>query len=172
MKRYPLIAFALVFVGHAALLSLQAARTASLWSASGGGEYITGVKAYLSSGDWWLGLSYGLSAAFVTYAFLRLRTGQKSGVAGVAGGISMIGLLYFAGCFLLGCCGSPMLIVYLGLFGASFLGFTKPVVFAITVVSIGVAYIWMERRSKAERAACACEPGACDEGATSRSDDL
>lgn len=164
MKRYPLIAFALVFLGQATWLSLQAARTASLWGTPAGGPYAAGVKAYLSSGDWWLGLSYGLSAAFVTYAFLRLRAGQKAGAAGMAGGISLIGVLYFAGCFLLGCCGSPMLIVYLNLFGASFLGFTKPIVLALTVVSIAFGYIWMERRAKSACVACACETEPADEG--------
>jgi hypothetical protein len=158
----------LVFLGQALWLSLQAARTASLWGTPSGGAYAAGVRAYLSSGDWWLGLSYGLSAAFVTYAFIRLRAGQTAGAAGMAGGLSLIGVLYFAGCFLLGCCGSPMLIVYLSLFGASFLGFTKPLVFALTVASITLGYLWMERRAKAACAACACETGVCDEGATSR----
>jgi hypothetical protein len=167
VKRYPLIAFMLVFLGQAVWLSLQAARTASLWGTRAGGEYAAGVRAYLSSGDWWLGLSYGLSAAFVTYAFIRLRTGQQAGAAGMAGGISLIGVLYFAGCFLLGCCGSPMLIVYFSLFGASFLGFTKPLVFALTLASITLGYLWMERRAKTACAACACDTGACEEDATS-----
>ena len=82
----------------------------------------------------------------------------------MAGGISLIGVLYFAGCFLLGCCGSPMLIVYLNLFGASFLGFTKPIVLALTVVSITLGYLWMERRAKTACVACACETGPADEG--------
>ena len=162
MKRLPAIVFVTVLLGHAAALSWNAARTASLWAAPVAGGYGGGFNAYLRGGDWWLGLSYALSAAFVTYAFMRLRTGQKSGVAGVFGGMSLVGILYFVGCFLLGCCGSPMLIVYLNLFGASFLGFTKPLVFALTAVSIVLGYLWMEQRSKKGCVDCATQGGTCD----------
>ena len=37
------------------------------------------------------------------------------------GGITLSGFLAVAGCYLLGCCGSPMLAVYMSLFGVSFL---------------------------------------------------
>jgi hypothetical protein len=35
------------------------------------------------------------------------------------GGFSLTGFLVATGCFLVGCCGSPMLVVYLNLFGAA-----------------------------------------------------
>ena len=161
MKRLPLVAFIVVLLGHATLLSWKAYQTANLWGASAG--LAGGIRSYLASGDWWLGLSYALSAAFVTYAFLRLRSDRKAAGVGVAGGVTTVGVLYFAGCFLLGCCGSPMLVVYLSLFGSSFLGFTKPLVFVLTVISLGLAYLWMERRAKAGCVDCACETGLSDD---------
>jgi hypothetical protein len=161
MRRLPVVAFVTVLIVHATALSWNAARTASLWATPVAGSFTGGIDAYLRSGNWWLGLSYASSAAFVTYAFMRLRAGQKSGAVGMVGGMSLVGILYFAGCFLLGCCGSPMLIVYLNLFGASFLGFTKPLVLALTVVSIVLGYLWMERQSKKGCVDCATEGGTC-----------
>lgn len=169
MKRCPALAFGLALLGHVAVTSWTAAKTASLWGTPAGGAALAGLRVYIGSGNWILGVSYALSAAFVAYAFLRLRSGQKAaGAAGMAGGITVAGVLYFAGCFLLGCCGSPMLVVYLNLFGASFLGFTKPLVLGLTIVSLALGYLWMERRAKAGCVDCACEGGVCDEGTTAR----
>jgi len=64
------------------------------------------------------------------------------------GGVTLTGILYVGGCFLLGCCGSPMLTVYLSLFGSSFLGITKPLVATITTVSVVIGYFWIEKKSK------------------------
>ena len=83
-----------------------------------------------------LGISYALAGAFTIYAFLKfLNNRKKTGIAGMIGGLTLPGALYGGGCFLLGCCGSPMLAVYLGLFGSSFLGFTKPFILITTIRS-------------------------------------
>ena len=60
----------------------------------------------------------------------------------------LTGILYIGGCFLLGCCGSPMLAVYLSLFGSSFLGFTKPLVATITTVSVINNWTFLDRKEK------------------------
>lgn len=91
--------------------------------------------------------SYALAIGFSVYALLRFLESRRGGLAGLLGGITLTGVLCVAGCFLLGCCGSPMLAVYLTLFGSSFLGFTKPLTFALTIASVVVGYIWMERKS-------------------------
>ncbi len=96
-----------------------------------------------------MGLSYALAAAFTVYSFMRFSRGQRGGLSGAIGGITMTGVLYFGGCFLLGCCGSPMLAVYLSLFGSSYAGFTKPIVLVVTVVSIGLSWLWMQRKTGA-----------------------
>lgn len=51
-----------------------------------------------------------------------------------------------SGCFLLGCCGSPMLGVYLALFGAKALGAGKPLMAGITLLSTGCGYWCLSRR--------------------------
>lgn len=80
------------------------------------------------------------------------------------GGVTLSGVLAVAGCFLLGCCGSPMLAVYLSLFGAAFLPFAKPLVAGLTAASLVAGWWWMKRRERlvlAERAASETNP-ACD----------
>jgi len=50
------------------------------------------------------------------------------------------------GCFLIGCCGSPMLAVYLSLFGAKALGLGKPLMALVTLVSVSCGYWFLSRR--------------------------
>ena len=45
---------------------------------------------------------------------------------GAFGGVSLVTLLAAAGCFLIGCCGSPMLAIYVSLFGSKAAGIGKP----------------------------------------------
>ena len=53
------------------------------------------------------------------------------------GGITLVGVLMAGGCFLIGCCGSPMLAVYVSLFGSRALGVGKPLTALVTLVSVG-----------------------------------
>jgi len=116
-------------------------------------------KLYLETGGYWLSYSYALSAAFAAYASMRFISAKKeakgSGLEGglAAGSITFAGALAIGGCFLVGCCGSPMLAVWLSLFGAAFFPFAKPLVAAVTTVTILAAWFWMKRRS-----------GACNKG--------
>ncbi len=139
---YPSIAFVAVFLLHGAYLLWSASRWVSLDDASP-------LSRYIVQQDYFMGLSYGLAAAFTIYSFLRFTGGQRGSLTGAIGGLTITGLLYFGGCFLLGCCGSPMLAVYLSLFGTSYAGFTKPIVLAVTIVSIGLSWLWMERKTRA-----------------------
>lgn len=61
-----------------------------------------------------------------------------------------------AGCFLIGCCGSPMLPIYIGLFGAKALQLGKPLMALISVVSVGCAYWCISRRSNADNGTDKC----------------
>ncbi len=144
MKRtlYPALAFVLIILLHGAYSLWDAARWVSIDSASL-------FSRYLEQQDYFMGLSYGLAAAFTVYSFMRFSAGQRGGLGGAIGGLTMTGILYFAGCFLLGCCGSPMLAVYLSLFGSSYVGFTKPIVLVVTIVSIGLSWLWLERKTRA-----------------------
>lgn len=105
------------------------------------------LQQYLATQDYWLGLSYGMSLAFAVVTFRRYRDERRCADRNLAlGGATFSGLLAVAGCYLLGCCGSPMLAVYLSLFGAAFLSVVKPLVAALTGVSLLATWWWTTRR--------------------------
>lgn len=138
---YPAAAFIAVVLLHGSYIIWDAAKWASI-----GNDSL--LSRYLNDQDYFMGLSYGLAAAFTVYSFIRFTSGQQGGLSGAIGGLTMSGILYFGGCFLLGCCGSPMLAVYLSLFGSSYAGFTKPLVLVITMLSIGLSWLWMQRKTR------------------------
>jgi len=104
------------------------------------------LPRYIEAGSFWLGYSYALSVAFAAVA-LRRYLGNRSCGAGrfAVGGLTFTGLLSVAGCYLVGCCGSPMLVVWLNLLGARFLPFAKPLMAGVTTLSILAAWVWMVR---------------------------
>jgi hypothetical protein len=63
-----------------------------------------------------------------------------------AGGVTLVGALMAGGCFVIGCCGSPMLAVYVSLFGAKALGLGKPLMALVTLISISCSYWCLSRR--------------------------
>lgn len=142
---YPALAFAAVFTLHAVYSIRKTMLISRQWVQL---EKVNPFRSYLTQQDYLLGLSYAVASAFTIYAVLRFSRGGKRGLAGVIGGSALTGLLYFGGCFLLGCCGSPMLIVYMNFFGSSFLGFTKPLTLMLTIISVALGYLWMEKRTK------------------------
>lgn len=125
------------------------------------------LDSYVESGRYWLGYCYALSLAFAAVAIRRYwecRSGSARNLA--AGGVTLSGVLVVSGCLLLGCCGSPMLGVYLSLFGAAFLPLAGPLVAAVTTILIAASYWWMRRRLGPIAAAtgggsCCGEGGGC-----------
>ena len=109
---------------------------------------LTGYELYFIDGEYFLGLSYALSIAFTVFALSRFKFDRSKGFLGMFSGVTLSAVLYTSGCFLIGCCGSPMAVVYAGLFGSSFLGFTKPIIFIITLLSIGIGYLMLQRKPK------------------------
>ena len=119
------------------------------WASVGAVE-TSWLRHYMETQNYWLGYSYALALSFAAVALRRYREQRLCAARNLAiGGVTLSGFLAVAGCFLLGCCGSPMLAVYLGLFGASFLPLAKPLVAVLTTVSIFAGWFWMERRSPA-----------------------
>lgn len=103
-------------------------------------------QSYLEEQSYFLGFSYALTLAFSAVAFRKYREQRFCGSKiFVIGGISFSGILAFAGCFLIGCCGSPMLAIYLGLFGAKFLPFANSMVAGVTTLFVAGAWWWMHR---------------------------
>ena len=102
---------------------------------------------YFSQNNYMLGISYGLAVGFMSYAIMKFSQSKKCATVGFAGGLTLSGFLYACGCFLLGCCGSPMLSVYISLFGTQALGFRKPLVLLFTALSVGLGFIWLQRKT-------------------------
>jgi len=127
------------------------------------------IGTYVENGDYWLGFSYGLSLAFAASAFRHYREKQCGSPRTLAlGSITFSGFLAVGGCFLLGCCGSPMLPIYLSLLGPKFLPFTKPLVAAISTMFIGIVW-WRLNRIKtsspqdSNSASCSSPKCGCNE---------
>ncbi len=155
----------LVFVGvyaaHAFYLSRVAATPMEGWANSEIMDIgFLGLGPYFQAQDYYTGFSYALGAAFAAWAvggFLRSR--QAAIAAGAAGSITLVGVLMTAGCFMIGCCGSPMLGVYLGIFGARALGIGKPLMALVSLISVGTGYWYLSQRAKKEvclDSSCAC----------------
>jgi hypothetical protein len=145
----PYVVFLGVLTVHALYLRHEAAAPAEGWADVdvGGGAW-WGFAPYIMEQDYFLGISYAAGAAFGVWALGQyLETRQAAMAAGAAGGITMVGLLMTAGCFLAGCCGSPMLGVYLGLFGARALGIGKPLMAAVTLLSVAGGYWYLRHKS-------------------------
>ena len=164
-KSLPGLGFLAVFVAHALYSGMPAASAPSGWadtdiSATAVGPL--GLWAYWRGQDYFVGLSYALGVAFATWALSRcFSLGQgKAVAAGVAAGsITLVGVLMAAGCFLIGCCGSPMLAIYLGLFGAKVLGLGKPLTALITLISVSCGYWCLSRRfARGECIDACCSP--------------
>lgn len=148
--------FAAVFASHFGYQAFQKTHVANQWVQVSAPPTSLWSR-YVERGDYWLGYSYALAAAFTAFALVLTISRRRQAASGVVGGITLLGVLYGAGCFLIGCCGSPMLAVYLSLFGSAVLGFLKPLVAVITTLSVGVSAAVVIRRSRAP--ACAtCEP--------------
>lgn len=132
-------------------------------------------RRYVETQSYWMGLSCALPLGFAAYALRRYREERRCSARNLAvGGITFSGFLAVLGCYLLGCCGSPMLAVYLNLFGAAFLPLAKPLIAGVTVVLTAGAWFWMHRRavrnhgldaSEEAPTDCGCPSGAgCAEG--------
>ena len=142
---YSITSFLVVLSVHFTYSIWQATEAANRWKQV---KEINPFWQYFERQEFFLGLSYALTAAFTAYAIANFLEKRKSGIAGTVGGFTLAGLLYFAGCFLTGCCGSPMLAVYLSLFGSSILGFAKPLTAGLTALSVILGFIWINRNSK------------------------
>jgi tetrahydromethanopterin S-methyltransferase subunit A len=142
---YSTTSFFAVLLIHFAYTVWQTIETTNKWKQV---KEINPFWQYFERQDFFLGLSYALTAAFTAYAIANFLEKRKSGIVGTVGGFTLAGLLYFAGCFLTGCCGSPMLTVYLSLFGSSVLGFAKPLTAGLTTMSVILGFAWINRNSK------------------------
>jgi hypothetical protein len=158
----PYLTFVAVFLCHALYMRHQAAIPTEGWADVGVGQGgLWGFDYYVQAQDYYMSFSYALGAAFAVWAFLNYLTVRQAAMAtGAAGGVTLVGVLMASGCFLIGCCGSPMLGIYAGLFGAKALGVGKPLMALVTVMSVGFGYWYLSRRLSKARCSdsnCACK---------------
>lgn len=154
----PASVFALVFAAHCAVLGLfpEQNPAQTRW-APVATSTASAMQRYAETQQYWLGFSYALSLAFAAVALRRYREERFCYARNLAiGGVTLSGFLAVAGCYLVGCCGSPMLAVYLTLLGPRFLPLAKPLIAAVTAISIGAAWWWMERRRPSAQIGRAC----------------
>lgn len=139
-------------------------RVQDRWAAVPEVASASALQRYYEAGGYWLTYSYALSLAFAAVALRRYREERQCGTRTLAiGGVTFSGFLAVAGCYLIGCCGSPMLAVYLNLFGTAFLPLAKPLVAGLTTMSVFAAWWWMQHRRRATSSATSCDAAcACD----------
>ena len=148
----PAVVFVAIFVAHALYVSACATSAPSRWADLGISAHVggpMGLAAYWRGQDYFIGFSYALAATFATWALSRsilFRQGRTVTAGAAVGGVTLLGTLMAGGCFLIGCCGSPMLAVYLSLFGAKALGLGKPFMALVTLVSVSCGYWFLSRR--------------------------
>lgn len=156
----PVCVFLLVGVGHYLWLGFfpEQNNVQDLWLSVEEGLKTGWLERYINNQDYWLGFTYALTLAFTAYAINRYRLARAAGARNAAiGSGGLAGFLAAAGCFLTGCCGSPMLVVYLNLFGGSFLPLVKPLIALITTITITGAWLWMHyRRSSPKNCTDSC----------------
>jgi hypothetical protein len=105
-------------------------------------------RSYVVGQDYFVSFSYALSASFAVWATARfVYSRRRAAAAGAFGGVTLVTLLAAAGCFLIGCCGSPMLPIYVALFGSQAAGIGKPLMALISLISIGGGYLYVLRQS-------------------------
>ena len=148
----PTIVFVAIFVAHALYVGACAVAAPSGWSDFGMSANATGpfgLGAYWRGQDYFISFSYALGASFAAWALTRcisLRQARVAAGGAALGGITLVGVLMAGGCFLIGCCGSPMLAVYVSLFGSRALGVGKPLTALVTLVSVSCGYWRLARR--------------------------
>jgi hypothetical protein len=153
--------FISVFVLHALYLRHLAAQPPEGWSDAGVALGWFGFEPYFRSKDYFVGFSYAFASAFAAWAIGRCVISRRSqSGSAAAGSVTLVGALLAGGCFLIGCCGSPMLAIYLSVFGAKALGLAKPLMALITIVSVSCAYWCLSRRRARGQCIddCACAP--------------
>jgi hypothetical protein len=112
----------------------------------GGCGSIPWIQKYINEQEYFLGISYALSFAFMAFAFLKFKEKRKEALKAAAGS-GFLAVVLWLSCFFFGCCGSPMLIVYLNLIGISSLKVPKAVLLLMTITFVSIGYIWLRRES-------------------------
>ncbi|MEK6563675.1 MAG: hypothetical protein AABZ65_01445 [Candidatus Omnitrophota bacterium] len=136
---FPVLTFIAVFISHIVFFKF----INSGCQADGAGR----LAAYVRLQEYYLGFSYAVSLTFAAFAFMKFKEcKRKAFSAGIGIGAWTV-ILWTAGCFLSGCCGSPMWMVYFNLLGISMLKIPKWSIAGISLAMVSLSYLWLIRRS-------------------------
>ena len=131
----PLLIFTLVFIIHILYFKL-----ANFGCFSGNTDWFS---SYMRLQEYYMGFSYAISLSFAVFAFMKFRECKGKAIgAGVGAGAWAIAL-WTMGCFLAGCCGSPMWIVYVNLLGISALKVPK---WSLATMSLVMVILWLRKK--------------------------
>lgn len=108
------------------------------------------ILAYLTGEGFWMGASYALVGCFIIFTLGKFKERKREALVGAAGGSLMAGGIYALGCFMLGCCGSPMAVVWLGFLGGRYANLGGIFLFLLTLLSTS-AGLWMLSRKGREK---------------------
>lgn len=106
------------------------------------------ILSHLGGDGLWMGASYALAAAFIVHVLGRFRRERERAMAGAAGGTLVVGGIYAFGCFMLGCCGSPMAVVWLSLLGGRYANLGGVFLFLLTLLSTSAGLWMLNRKAK------------------------
>lgn len=137
----PLFFFLFTIVVHFVLTDFAVYRVESQWEEV---SLTSHIVNHFTNKNIYLGYSYAIASAFASLCLLNLIT-ASGGLKQSIRGITISAILWGTICFMSGCCGSPMLAVYLSLFGSAVVGVTKPITAAITTLSIALSYYYVLR---------------------------
>ena len=111
------------------------------------------IWTHLAGDGLWLGASYALAVCFIVIALGRFRDRRREALAGAAGGTVIAGGIYAFGCFMLGCCGSPLAVVWFSLLGGRYANLGGVFLFILTLLSTS-AGLWMLNKSDRRKISC------------------
>jgi hypothetical protein len=106
-------------------------------------------RLYLNTMGQVSGMTYALTAAFVTYVILKYREMKngKYALKGAAAALLLFLILYFA----LGLNGRWLFALYVNKFSWIYSAVVAPLTFLITIISVSTGYIYIFRKSRGEK---------------------
>ncbi|MDZ7343759.1 MAG: hypothetical protein ONA90_04530 [candidate division KSB1 bacterium] len=143
-----LLGFVFGLAAHFGFITWRILAARSAWVDAPALSFANLLERYYIDSEYIIGISVACSFAFATFVLRRtvLQTQMKLAAAAGAGGFSTFMAVF--GCFLVGCCGSPMLAVYAGIFGAAFAPLAKWLTLVVTLASIAFGFWWIRRNEK------------------------
>lgn len=151
-----LLGFTFGLTAHFCFITWRILAARSAWAGAPALSFANLFERYYSDSEYIIGISVACSFAFATFVLRRtvLQTQLKLAAAAGAGGFSTFMAVF--GCFLVGCCGSPMLAVYASIFGATFAPLAKWLALAVALTSIAFGSWWISRKEKKCLGDCTC----------------